>query len=218
MILLWWVHWMEVIYTTRGYLYSLHISTSKGWDIFVVLCPEGSRICLQISFNVKVIRLYAIATCYGLDGPRIESRLQRSFSHPSRPVLWLTQPPVRWVKCLFRAGKAAWAFRWTPPPPFSAEVKERMELYLYFLSGLTWSVQRWYLPLPLPFVRWKYHYTLNFEKKNINTHGSKFVGHKPNVSEYLWAVRAANVWEVGSFISVFRASFFLGGGKCGLRL
>ena len=38
-----------------------------------------------------------IATGYGLDGPGIESRWGRDFSHQSRPALGPTQPPVQWV-------------------------------------------------------------------------------------------------------------------------
>jgi hypothetical protein len=38
-----------------------------------------------------------IATGYGLNGPGIESRWGRDFSHMSRPALGLTQPPVQWV-------------------------------------------------------------------------------------------------------------------------
>jgi len=34
------------------------------------------------------------------------------------------------------------------PPPSSAEVKERVELYLYSTSGLSWPVIGWTLPLP----------------------------------------------------------------------
>ena len=43
-----------------------------------------------------------IATGYGLDGPGIESRWGRNFSHLSGPVLESTQPPVQWVPALSR--------------------------------------------------------------------------------------------------------------------
>jgi hypothetical protein len=37
------------------------------------------------------------ATGYGLDGPGIETRWGRDFSHTSRQALGPTQPPVQWV-------------------------------------------------------------------------------------------------------------------------
>jgi hypothetical protein len=43
-----------------------------------------------------------IATRYGLDGPAIESRWGRVFSHPSRPALRPTQLPIQWVTGLCR--------------------------------------------------------------------------------------------------------------------
>jgi hypothetical protein len=36
-----------------------------------------------------------IATRYGLDGPRIESRCGRDFPHASRPASGLTHPPIQ---------------------------------------------------------------------------------------------------------------------------
>jgi hypothetical protein len=47
-----------------------------------------------------------IATVYGLDGQRIESRWGRDFSHMSRSARGPTQPPVQWVPGL-PGGKAA---------------------------------------------------------------------------------------------------------------
>ena len=87
-----------------------------------------------------------IATGYGLDGPGIESRWGRHFLHLSRPALGLTQPPIQWVLGL-PGSKAAGAWRW-PPSPFSAEVNERVELYIFSPPGPLWPVLGWILPLP----------------------------------------------------------------------
>jgi hypothetical protein len=59
-------------------------------------------------FHVHLLQLYkkysvgrfsavGIATRYGLDGPGMESRWWRGFSHSSRPAMWPTQPPIQWV-------------------------------------------------------------------------------------------------------------------------
>jgi hypothetical protein len=55
-------------------------------------------------------------------------------TRPDRP----TQPPIKWVSGLSR-GKATGAWR-GPPTPSKAEVKERVELYLYSPSGPLWPV------------------------------------------------------------------------------
>ena len=69
-----------------------------------------------------------IATRYRLDGPGIESLWGRDFPHPSRLALGPTQPPIQRVPGL-SVGKTAGTCR--PPKTSSAEVKERVELYLY---------------------------------------------------------------------------------------
>ena len=51
-------------------------------------------------------------------------------------------------------GLSAGAWRW-PRTPSSAEVKERVELYLYYNSGPSWSVLEWNLTftfLPSPII------------------------------------------------------------------
>jgi hypothetical protein len=87
----------------------------------------------------ELVSSVGIATRYGQDGPAIESQWGRDFPHPFRPALGHTQPPVQWVPGLFPGGKAAGMWRW-PTTPSSAEVKERVELYLYFPSGTSWPV------------------------------------------------------------------------------
>jgi hypothetical protein len=51
----------------------------------------------------------SVATGYELDGPGIESRVGRDFSHTSSPAMRPTQPPVQWVPGLSR-GKTAGAW------------------------------------------------------------------------------------------------------------
>jgi hypothetical protein len=63
-----------------------------------------------------------IATGYGLDGPGIESRWGRDFSHTSRAALGPTQPPVQWLPGISRGVKRPGRGADHPPPP-SAEVE-----------------------------------------------------------------------------------------------
>jgi hypothetical protein len=80
-----------------------------------------------------------IATRYELDGPGIESPWGADFPHTFTPAMGSTQPRIQWVPGLFpgvkRPGRGV-----NHPPPSSAEVKERVELYLYFSSGRSWPV------------------------------------------------------------------------------
>ena len=87
-----------------------------------------------------------IVTRYELDRPWIESRWGRDIPHPSRPALWPTQPPIQSVLGVSQGVKRPGRGVDHPPPP-SAEVKERVELYLYPPSAPSWPVLGWSLPL-----------------------------------------------------------------------
>jgi len=80
-----------------------------------------------------------IATRYGLDGPGIKSRCGERFSapiqigtgaHPASYTMGTGSLPG--VK---RPGRGV-----DHPPPLSADVKERVELYLYSLSEVSWPI------------------------------------------------------------------------------
>jgi hypothetical protein len=79
------------------------------------------------------------ATLYELESTGIESRWGRDFPHPSRPALRPTHLPKKWLPDLFLRGKVSGAWRW-PSTPSGTEVEERVELYLYSASGLSWLV------------------------------------------------------------------------------
>jgi hypothetical protein len=73
-------------------------------------------------FGARSTRKY-FSSYIGKNGPGIESRWGRDFSHTSRPALEPIQPPVQWVPGLSRGvkrpGRSA-----DHPPPSSAEVKK----------------------------------------------------------------------------------------------
>ena len=102
-----------------------------------------------------------IATHYGLDGHRMESRRGRDFPYLSRPALGPTQPPVQSAPGLFTGGKVAEACRW-PTTPSSTEVEERGELYLYTAYVPSWHVIGSNLDLPYTISLVTKFHTLNF--------------------------------------------------------
>jgi hypothetical protein len=100
---------------------------------------ENSVLCAVMQGRDSSV---SIVTHYELDHPGIEPWWGRDFPHPSRPALRPTQPPVQWVP----RGEAAGVWRW----PSTAEVNERVALYLYSTSWPLWPVLWITLPLPLP--------------------------------------------------------------------
>jgi hypothetical protein len=101
------------------------------------LCGNNAEI-LVLKFVVRIVTtrllrhkhrrvgpgsIVVTATAYGLDGPGIDSRWWRDFPHLSRPALWPTQPPVKWVPGLYR-GKVRPGRDADPSTPPSAEVKK----------------------------------------------------------------------------------------------
>ena len=81
----------------------------------------------------------SIATHYGLDSPGIKSRWGTRFSEPVQ-----TGPGPHPASYTMGTGTFPDAKRpkrgVDHPPPSSVEVKERVELYLYFPSGPSWTV------------------------------------------------------------------------------
>jgi len=82
-----------------------------------------------------------IVTCHGLDGPGIESRWGARFSTPVQagPGAYPTSYTMGTgsLQGVKRPGRGV-----DHPPPSGAEVKERVQLYLYSLSGPSWPVLR----------------------------------------------------------------------------
>ena len=94
-------------------------------------------------------RSVGIATRYGLDGPGIESQWEARYSTPvqtgpgAHPASHTTGTgSYLGVK---RSGRGV-----DHPPPSTAEVKEKVEVYLYSPYGPSWSVLGRPLPLPIP--------------------------------------------------------------------
>jgi hypothetical protein len=103
-------------------------------------------------------------------------------SNPGGGKIFRTRPDRPWGPPsllydgyrVFRGGKAAGAWRW-PPTTSSAEVKERVGLYLHSPSGPLWPVIGWPLPLPCIFyyfVPWPINAQLYFRIK-INGNNRK---------------------------------------------
>jgi len=101
---------------------------------------------LQIKFNFYISNLTAlvkgrdssvsIVTRYGLNGPGIEIRWWAGFSAPVQ-----NSPGAHPASYTMGTGSFPWVKRpergVENPPPYSAELKERIDLYFYSPSGLS---------------------------------------------------------------------------------
>jgi len=114
---------------------STFVKITKSALKFTVFSSTGKRSVLKKARDSSV----GIATCYRLDGPGIESRWRAKFSATVQNGSEAHPVPIQWVSGVFPRGKAVGA--WSGPPiPSSAEVKERVGLYLYSPSGPSWPV------------------------------------------------------------------------------
>ena len=115
-------------------IYNLHLRICMYIYILLWPCITQKNVIYMYIYMCICVYIYiyivGIATAYGLDGPRNESQWRRDFPHLSRPTLRPTQPPVQWVPGISR-GKMRPGRDADPSPPSSAEVKNKVELYLY---------------------------------------------------------------------------------------
>jgi len=109
------------------------------------------RICNTYCFSWSLDSSVGTATRYGLVGLGIEFRLGGGVRF-SAPVQ--TGPGAHPASYTMGTGSFLGVNRpgrgIDHPPPFSAEVKERVELYHYSSFGPSWPVLWWTLPLLLP--------------------------------------------------------------------
>ena len=92
-----------------------HVEDSNVTYMFILKC--ALKLVEEIILKCTLFNVWGhdssvgIATRYGLDGSRIESRWRRDFRHTSRPALGPTQPPIKWASGNFPGGNAAGAWR-----------------------------------------------------------------------------------------------------------
>ena len=104
-------------------------SSHRHWEIWVIHNTVGRHSSV------------GIATRYGLDGPGIESRCGARFSASVQ-----IDPEAHPTSYTMGTGSFSGVKRPeldADPTSFSAEVKERVELYLYSPSGPSWPILGW---------------------------------------------------------------------------
>jgi len=103
---------------------------------------HSTRITFGTVTCVDQHSIIGIATWYSLDSPKFESWWGWEYLHLSRPVLGPTQPAVQWVPGLLPRPRQL-GHGVDHPPPSGMEVKERVELYLYFPTGPLCPILGW---------------------------------------------------------------------------
>jgi len=147
--------WILYVLTFTAYsnMYTTHTGTVRAHIItFSSVCLTSStaytaNVWSAPSAGVCRDSAVGIAIRYGLDGPRIKFRWGKDFSHPSRPVIGLIQPPVQRTPGLFPRGKVGVAL--TP---------SRVIALLPLWSCMACSRMNFTLPSPGPRVRTPFGY------------------------------------------------------------
>ena len=98
------------------------IHSPSGACDFSIVSPHWSCVLVSMSVGVSVWLVGVVsvwqpassyfcpdssvssATCYGLDGPGIESRRGRDFPYPFRPPPGPTEPPIQWLPGFSEGG------------------------------------------------------------------------------------------------------------------
>jgi hypothetical protein len=94
------IHTHTIIDTNTYATYThTHTHPQANLHAYIHIYMYNTYITLHISTTSWPGSSVGIATGYGLDGPG------RDFSHTTRPVLGLTQPPVQWVPGLLIVTK-----------------------------------------------------------------------------------------------------------------
>ena len=131
-----------------------------SWILHLVIHFVDLAVKMYLSCSLKVgwDGVVGIATRYRPDSSGIISWWGQDFPQMSKLALGPTQSPIQWVPCL-SLGVKQLGRGIDHLPPSSAEVKERVELYLYTPSGpvIGWTLPLLYLyrtPWRWPFEGW----------------------------------------------------------------
>ena len=153
-----------------------------AWQVREMRCARRKEV-LHVQGNIRCCCVLKTESCfisrpkalpilsfvgrssYGLDGPEIDSRWGARFSTPVQTGLGAHPTSYTMGTGSFYGVKLP-GRGVDHPLPSSAEVKERVELYLNSTSGPSWPVIGWTLPLPLPFT---HSFTVTSILKSIQT-------------------------------------------------